>query len=146
MPRNKELQHFILREAHNSPYAMHLRSNKMYQKYLIFQKVKVEHQYPSGLLSPFKIPKWKWEKITMDFVSDLPLTVTKKDVIWSNISVRRHVAKLCFEVRMKLERYLTLIEFAYNNSYQASIQMAPFEEVYGRRCQTPLCWAELDGK
>ena len=33
-------------------------------------------------------------------------------------------------------------EFAYNNSYQASLQMAPFEALYGRRCRTPLNWSE----
>jgi len=39
--------------------------------------------------------------------------------------------------------YLPLAEFAYNNSYQASIQMAPYEALYGRRCRTPTCWTEL---
>ena len=33
--------------------------------------------------------------------------------------------------------------FAYNNSYQASIQMAPFEALYGRPCRSPLCWTEV---
>ncbi|KAL4295736.1 hypothetical protein GQ457_12G011360 [Hibiscus cannabinus] len=41
------------------------------------------------------------------------------------------------------ERSIPLVEFAYNNSYQSSIQMAPFEALYGRRCRTPLCWSEL---
>ncbi|KAL4336240.1 hypothetical protein GQ457_07G006250 [Hibiscus cannabinus] len=40
------------------------------------------------------------------------------------------------------EKQLPLVEFAYNNSYQASIQMAPYEALYGRRCRTPMCWAE----
>ncbi|KAL5825346.1 hypothetical protein ACOSQ3_021409 [Xanthoceras sorbifolium] len=39
--------------------------------------------------------------------------------------------------------HLPLIEFAYNNSYQASIEMAPYEALYGRKCRTPLCWTEL---
>ena len=39
--------------------------------------------------------------------------------------------------------YLALIEFAYNNSYQTSIGMAPFEALYGRRCRTPVCWTEV---
>ncbi|KAK8939259.1 hypothetical protein KSP39_PZI011311 [Platanthera zijinensis] len=43
------------------------------------------------------------------------------------------------------EKYLSLAEFAYNNSYQTTIQMAPFEALYGRRCRTPLSWAE-DGE
>ncbi|KAK8641019.1 hypothetical protein V6N13_008770 [Hibiscus sabdariffa] len=42
------------------------------------------------------------------------------------------------------DKYLPLVEFAYNNSYQASIQMAHFEALYGRRGRTPLCWSELD--
>jgi hypothetical protein len=40
------------------------------------------------------------------------------------------------------DKYLALAEFSYNNSYQSSLQMAPFEALYGRRCQTPLSWSE----
>ena len=36
------------------------------------------------------------------------------------------------------------MEFAYNNSYQASIGMAPYDALYGRRCRTPVCWIELN--
>jgi hypothetical protein len=39
--------------------------------------------------------------------------------------------------------HLTLVEFAYNNSYQASIEMAPYEALYGRRCRSPICWDEV---
>ena len=41
------------------------------------------------------------------------------------------------------EERLPLVEFAYNNSYQASIQMAPYEALYGRPCRSPLCWTEV---
>ena len=41
------------------------------------------------------------------------------------------------------EELLPLVEFAYNNSYQASIQMAPYEALYGRPCRSPLCWTEV---
>lgn len=40
------------------------------------------------------------------------------------------------------ESHVHLIEFAYNNSFQASIGMAPYEALYGRKCRTPLCWVE----
>jgi hypothetical protein len=40
-------------------------------------------------------------------------------------------------------QYIPLIEFAYNNSYQASIKMAPYEALYGRRCRSPLYWDEV---
>ena len=41
------------------------------------------------------------------------------------------------------EEHLPLVEFAYNNSYQASIQMAPYEALYGRSCRSPICWTEV---
>ncbi|GJT68709.1 putative reverse transcriptase domain-containing protein [Tanacetum coccineum] len=40
------------------------------------------------------------------------------------------------------ERHLPLIEFSYNNIYHASIKAAPFEALYGRKCRSPVCWAE----
>jgi hypothetical protein len=40
------------------------------------------------------------------------------------------------------DKCLALAEFSYNNSYQSSLQMAPFEALYGRRCRTPLSWYE----
>jgi hypothetical protein len=40
------------------------------------------------------------------------------------------------------DKCLSLTEFSYNNSYQASLKMAPFEALYGRRCRTPLNWSE----
>ena len=42
------------------------------------------------------------------------------------------------------EEHLPLVEFAYNNSYQASIQMAPYEALYGRPCRSPLGWTEVE--
>ena len=41
------------------------------------------------------------------------------------------------------EDHLLLIEFAYNNSYHSSIQMAPYEVLYGRKCRSPICWEEV---
>ena len=51
-------------------------------KCLTCQQVKAEHQVPSGLLQPIKIPEWKWDQITMDFVTGLPLTQKKFDAVW----------------------------------------------------------------
>ena len=41
------------------------------------------------------------------------------------------------------EEHLPLVEYAYNNSYQASIQMAPYEALYGKPCRSPVCWTEV---
>jgi hypothetical protein len=40
----------------------------------------------------------------------------------------------------KWEDYLHLVEFSYNNGYQASLKMSPFEALYGRKCNTPVSW------
>ena len=44
------------------------------------------------------------------------------------------------------DRHIPLVEFVYNNSFQSSIGMAPYEALYGRKCRTPLCWTELSEK
>ena len=94
VPDDKELKKKLLFEAHNTIFTMHPRGNKMYQnmkqyywwrgmkmdiseyvsKCLTCQQVKAEHQVPSSLLNPLPIPQWKWDNITMDFVSGFPHT------------------------------------------------------------------------
>ncbi|GKG10269.1 reverse transcriptase domain-containing protein [Tanacetum coccineum] len=41
------------------------------------------------------------------------------------------------------DRHLPLVEFSYNNSYHTSIKAEPFEALYGQKCQSPVCWAEV---
>ena len=47
------------------------------------------------------------------------------------------------EFKGSWDTHLELMEFAYNNSYEASIEMAPFEALYGRKCRSPSCWMEV---
>ena len=47
------------------------------------------------------------------------------------------------EFKGSWDTHLSLMKFAYNNSYQSSIGMAPFEALYGRKCLTPVCWDEV---
>jgi hypothetical protein len=51
-------------------------------KYSICQQVQLEHRKPVGLLQPLPIPEWKWEMVTMDFVSGLPRRKRGNDTIW----------------------------------------------------------------
>ena len=44
---------------------------------------------------------------------------------------------------VRVEKHLPLVEFSYNNSYQASIQIVPYEDLYGRPCRSSLCWTEV---
>ncbi|GJT35763.1 putative reverse transcriptase domain-containing protein [Tanacetum coccineum] len=194
-------------------------------KCLTCLRVKAEHQKPSGLLVQPAIPQWKWDNITMDFVTKLPRTQSGNDTIWVIVDrltksahflpiretdpmdklarlylkevVTRHgipVSIICdrdprftsnfwrsFQKAMGTrldmstayhpetdgqsertiqtledmlracvidfgngwEGHLPLIEFSYNNSYHASIKAAPFEALYGRKCRSPVCWAEV---
>ena len=47
------------------------------------------------------------------------------------------------DLRGSWEEYFPLVEFACKNSYQASIEMEPYEALYGRPCQSPICWTEV---
>ena len=248
VPNVIELKKEMMEEAHSSAYAMHPGSTKMYRtlkdhywwrgmkreiaefvsKCLTCQQIKIEHQKPAGLIQPLSIPEWKWERITMDFVTGLPKTQCGHDAIWVIVDrltksvhfiatnntyfleryarlyvdeiVRLHGASLSIvsdrdprftsrfwpklqdamgtklyfsttfhpqtdgqsertiqtledmlrayvmEFKGSWDNYLALIEFAYNNSYQSSIGMAPYEALYGRKCRTPVCWDEVGEK
>ena len=58
-------------------------------------------------------------------------------------NIRGHAMRMCLEFKGRWEEKLPLVEFAYNNSYQASIQMAPYEALYGRPRQSPVYWMEV---
>jgi len=59
------------------------------------------------------------------------------------IQILEDLLKACiFEFGVNWENHLPLVGFTYNNSYQATIGMAPYEALYGRRCQMLVCWEE----
>ncbi|WVZ80151.1 LOW QUALITY PROTEIN: hypothetical protein U9M48_027650 [Paspalum notatum var. saurae] len=96
------IKKLILSEAHDTAYSIHSGSTKMYHdlkerfwwygmkravaEYVAVcdtcQRVKAEHQRPAGLLQPLKIPEWKWEEISMDFIVGLPRTQKGYNSIW----------------------------------------------------------------
>ncbi|GKE36179.1 putative reverse transcriptase domain-containing protein, partial [Tanacetum coccineum] len=102
LPRYGDMRSLIIHESHKSKYSIHPGADKMYHdmkmlywwpnmkadiatyvnKCLTCAKVKAEHQMPSGLLVQPDIPEWKWEKITMDFITKLPKTAAGFDSIW----------------------------------------------------------------
>ncbi|GJS13841.1 putative reverse transcriptase domain-containing protein [Tanacetum coccineum] len=101
LPCFGNLRTVIMNESHKSKYSIHPGSDKMYQdmkklywwpnmkanivtyvsKCLTYANVKAEHQRPSGLLVQPKIPEWKWDNITMDFVTELPKSSQGFDTI-----------------------------------------------------------------
>ena len=60
------------------------------------------------------------------------------------IQVLEDLLRACtLDLKGNWDDYLSLVEFAYNNSSQVSIGMAPFEGLYGRICQSPICWDDV---
>ncbi|GJW76443.1 putative reverse transcriptase domain-containing protein [Tanacetum coccineum] len=245
VPNDQALREKVMTEAHSSPFTIHPGSTKMYRdlkqyfwwngmkqdvatfvsKCMTCQQVKIEHQRASGLLQPLEIPMWKWDEISMDFVTGLPTTQKRHDAIWVVVDrltksahflpIRKNygISKLAEIFRQEIVRlhgtptsivsdrdpkftsrfwkglqkawgtrlkfstafhpqtdgqsertiqtledmlracalewtgcwdeYLCLVEFAYNNSWHASIKAAPFELLYGRKCRAPICWDEV---
>ncbi|GJY05655.1 reverse transcriptase domain-containing protein [Tanacetum coccineum] len=208
----------IMDEAHKSKYSIHPGADKisynlrdMYwwpgmkrdiatyvSECLTCAKVKAEHQRPSGLLQQPEIPEWKWENITMDFITKLPRTSNGHDAIWVvvdrltklahflairedysteklarlytdeikalgirlDMSTAYHphidghseriiqtledMLRVCvIDFSGSWDVHLPLAEFSYNNSYHTSIRCAPFKALYGRKCRSPVLWAEI---
>ena len=102
VPQSTELREEILREFHCSRFAVHPSGTKMHhdlrhqyywsgmkrhvgdflRRCLTCQQVKAEHQRSTRLLQPLEIEEWKWEHITMDFLTHLPWTSRKHDAVW----------------------------------------------------------------
>ena len=60
------------------------------------------------------------------------------------IQILEDMLRACvLDLKGNWEEHLPLVEFANNNSYQASIQMVPYEAFYGRPCRSPICWTEV---
>nr|GEX37148.1 putative reverse transcriptase domain-containing protein [Tanacetum cinerariifolium] len=178
LPCYGDLRTLIIYESHKLKYSIHLGSDKMYQdmkllysrpnmkadistyvsKCLTCLRVKAKHQNPSGLLVQPEILQWKWDNITMDFVTKLPKAQCGNDTIW--VVVDRltkfahflpmketdHVDKLARlylkEVVMRYRIPVSII-CDHDPSYHASIKAALFEALYGRKCRSPVCWAEV---
>jgi hypothetical protein len=101
VPNSHKLRSMILKEMHSVPYVGHLGYQKIVEavksqyywpsmkkeiveyiaKCMKCQRVKAEHRHTVGLLQPIPIPEWKWEVVTMDFITGLPKTNKQHDSI-----------------------------------------------------------------
>nr|GFA90385.1 putative reverse transcriptase domain-containing protein [Tanacetum cinerariifolium] len=135
-------------------------------KCLTCVRVKAEQQRPLGLLVQPAIPEWKWDNITMDFITKLPKSSQGFDTIWKDlgtdicmsttyhpetngqsertIQTLEDMLRACvIDFGKGWVKHLPLAEFSYNNSYHASIKAAPYEALYGQKCRSSVWWAEV---
>ncbi|GKE80622.1 putative reverse transcriptase domain-containing protein [Tanacetum coccineum] len=146
-------------EAHRSKYSVHPGADKMYydlrdrywwpgmkkdiaeyvSKCLTCLKVKAEHQRPSGLLQQPEIPVWKWEGIAMDFVTKLPRTSSGHDTIgghWTRLDTSTAYHP---QTDGQSERTIQNLE-----DMLRAVRCALFKALYGRKCRSPIMWAEVE--
>nr|GEW61937.1 putative reverse transcriptase domain-containing protein [Tanacetum cinerariifolium] len=149
-----DLRNVIMHESHKSKYSIHPGSDKMYQdmkklywwpnrkanittyvsKCLTCAKVKAEHQRPSGLLN------------ALGTSLDMSTTYLSQTDGQSDMTIQtlEDMMRACaIDFGKGWVNHFPLVEFSYNNSYHASIKAAPFEALYGQKCRSPVCWAEV---
>ena len=129
VPQLTDFREEILKEFHCSRFAVHLGGTKMYQdlrrqyywsemkrhvgdfvrRCLTCQQVKAEHQKPVGLLQPLEVAEWKWEHVTMDFVTHLLRTQQKHDAVWVIVDrLTKSAHFLAVRMTFALERFCRL--------------------------------------
>ena len=102
VPGGRLFRRQILKEGHQSRLRIHPGMTKMYKdlkesfwwngmktdvadfvaQCLVCQKAKIEHQRSGGTLQPLDVPQWKWDSISMDFVTHLPRSTKGHDSVW----------------------------------------------------------------
>ncbi|TYK03797.1 pol protein [Cucumis melo var. makuwa] len=177
VPEDSAVKTELLTEAHSSPFTMHPGSTTMYQdlrsvywwrnmkrevadfvnRCLVCQQVKALRQRPVGLLQPLSVPGWKWESVSMDFITELPKTLKGYTVIWvvvDRLTKSAHFVpgKSTYTARLQLALGMRLdFSTAFHPQTdgqterlnQATIGMAPFEALYNKCCRSPVCWGKV---
>ncbi|RVW15017.1 Transposon Tf2-12 polyprotein [Vitis vinifera] len=136
---------------------------------LVCQQVKVEHQRPARVTKDLRGNNAIWVIVgrltksahflpmKVNFSMDRLASLYSKEIVRmhgvpiSIVSDRdpRFTSRFWHSLQKTLgnwDDYLPLVEFAYNNSFQVSIRMAPFEVLYRRRCRSPVCWDDVGEK
>nr|GEY83390.1 putative reverse transcriptase domain-containing protein [Tanacetum cinerariifolium] len=158
-----DLRTLIMHESYKSKYSIHPGSDKMYQdmkklylwpdmkvdvatyvsKRMTCAKVKAEHQRPSGL---FASNFWRLLQKALGTSLDMSIVYHPQTDGQSERTIQtfEDMLRACMiDFRKGWVNHLSLVKFSYNNSYHVSIKAAPFKALYGRKCRSPVCWAEV---
>ncbi|RVW13369.1 Transposon Ty3-G Gag-Pol polyprotein [Vitis vinifera] len=153
VPNDRDLRRELLEEAHCSRFAIHLGRTKMYKDlrqnywWLGLPRtlggnnaiwVIVDQLTKSAHFLPMKV------NFSMDRLASLYIKKIIDGQSERVIQVLEDLLRACaLDLKGNWDDCLPLSEFAYNNSFQASIGMTPFKALYGRRCRSPVCWDEV---
>nr|GEU38654.1 putative reverse transcriptase domain-containing protein [Tanacetum cinerariifolium] len=167
VPLKGDARTLIMDEAHKSKYSVHPGADKMYydirdrywwprmkkdiavyvSRCLTCLKVKAEHQRLSGLLQQPKIPEWKWERITIDFVTNLPRTRSGHDailVIVDRLTKSANFLPMQNSISMRLLLGMVCRSQSYLIVIVVSYQGFGSQSLYGRKCRSPIMWAKVE--
>ncbi|WVZ70358.1 LOW QUALITY PROTEIN: hypothetical protein U9M48_019033 [Paspalum notatum var. saurae] len=155
VPKDMELRKKILDEAHTSMYTMHPGTNKMYQdlkqKFWWTRLPRTQKGYDSIWViidrltkSAHFIPEQLQAALGTKLIRSSAYHPQTSGQVERVNQILEDMLRACaLTYSTKWDECLPLAEFAYNNSYQKSWEMAPFEALYGRRCRTPINLSEL---
>ncbi|GJY94397.1 putative reverse transcriptase domain-containing protein [Tanacetum coccineum] len=151
------LRSVIMHESHKSKYSIHPANAGLCKgQGRTSKSIRIAVKQP-------EIPEWEsWPAsphITMDFIPNLlgrhkGIRTTILWGLWQDNGRLASITMYVMEDSLQISgdhfkklwgwvKHLPLAEFSYNNSYHASIKAAPYEALYGRKCRSPICWAEV---
>ncbi|KAI3747412.1 hypothetical protein L6452_09868 [Arctium lappa] len=138
----------LTKSAHFLPIKETYSLEKLARLYI--DEIVTRHGVPSSIVSnrDARFSSAFWRSLQRELGSQLKLSTTYHPQTDGQsertIQTLEDMLRACvIDFKGSWEIHLPLIEFSYNNSYHASIQTAPFEALYGRKCRTPLCWNEV---
>nr|GFA24172.1 reverse transcriptase domain-containing protein [Tanacetum cinerariifolium] len=138
----------LTKSTHFLPMRKDDSMDKLTKLYL--KEVVTRHEIPISIISDrdprFASNFWRAFQKVLGNRLDMSTAYHPKTDGQSERTIQTLEYMLCacvIDFRNGWERHLPLVEFSYNNSYHASIKAAPFEALYGRKCRSPVCWAEV---